>query len=122
MMKARVGAAWYATPLIFPILITVVMVALRLIVSEDFALGFELLGIPIGLMAGFFEEIGWTGYALPRMLGKRSALLVAVGLGLLQTSWQVPCGICPSKASAKKTSYGTRSSASPGTLLNPNFG
>jgi membrane protease YdiL (CAAX protease family) len=89
MMKARVGAAWYAIPLVFPLLIAVVMVALRLLVSEDFALGFELLGIPIGLMAGFFEEIGWTGFALPRMLGKRSALLVAVGLGLLQTSWHV---------------------------------
>jgi len=89
ILEARVGAAWYATLLVFPILIAVVIVALRLLVSEDFALGFELLGMPIGLMAGFFEEIGWTGFALPRMLGKRSALLVAVVLGLLQTSWHV---------------------------------
>jgi len=89
MMKERVGAAWYITPLVFPLLIVVVIVALRALVSKEFALTFELLGIPIGLMAGFFEEIGWTGYALPRMLGKRSVLFVAVGLGLLQTSWHL---------------------------------
>jgi len=89
MMRGRVGAAWYATPLVFPLLIVVVIVVLRALVSKEFALTFELLGVPIGLMAGFFEEIGWTGFALPRMLGRRSVLLVAVGLGLLQTIWHL---------------------------------
>jgi len=89
MMKGRVGAAWYLAPLVFPVLIVVVVVALRALVSKEFALTFELLGIPIGLMAGFFEEVGWTGFALPRMLGKRSILFVAVGLGLLQTVWHL---------------------------------
>jgi membrane protease YdiL (CAAX protease family) len=89
MMKGRVGAAWYLVPLVFPLLIVVVVVALGGVVSQEFALTFVVLGIPIGLMAGFFEEIGWTGFALPRMLGTRSVLLVAVGLGLVQTIWHL---------------------------------
>ena len=89
MLKGRVGVAWYATLLVFPVLIVVVMAALRAFVSTDFVLTFAILGIPIGLMAGFFEEIGWTGFALPRMLGTRSALLVAIVLGLTQTIWHL---------------------------------
>jgi membrane protease YdiL (CAAX protease family) len=89
MLKRGVGASWYVAPLVFPVLIVVVMVALRALVTKEFALTFELLGIPIGLMAGFFEEIGWTGYALPRMMGRRNVLFVAVGLGLLHTSWHL---------------------------------
>ena len=88
-LKGQVGAVWYATLLVFPLLIVVVVVALQAFVSNEFALTFALLGIPIGLMAGFFEEIGWTGFALPRMLGTRGALVVAVVLGLAHTIWHL---------------------------------
>jgi len=89
MMRGRVGAAWYMTPLVFPILIVIVLAALGAFVSREFARTFAVLGIPIGLMAGFFEEIGWTGFALPRMLDTRSVLFVAVGLGLVHTIWHL---------------------------------
>ena len=41
----------------------------------------------------------------------------------LNPSWKatVPCGVCPSKDSAKKTSGGTPSCTSPDMFLNPNF-
>ena len=41
----------------------------------------------------------------------------------LNPSWKatVPCGVCPSKDRAKKTSCGTPSCTSPGMFLNPNF-
>jgi len=41
----------------------------------------------------------------------------------LNPSWKVtvPCGVCPSKGRAKKTSGGTPSCTSPGRFLNPNF-
>ena len=41
----------------------------------------------------------------------------------LNPSWKatVPCGVCPSKDRAKKTSGGTPSSTSPCMFLNPNF-
>lgn len=89
VLKGQVGAVWYATLLVFPLLIVAVVVALQAFVSKEFVLTFALVGIPIGLMAGFFEEIGWTGFALPRMLGTRSGLAVAVVLGLVQTTWHL---------------------------------
>ncbi len=41
----------------------------------------------------------------------------------LNASWKVtvPCGVCPSKDRAKKTSGGTPSCPSPATFWNPNF-
>jgi hypothetical protein len=59
---------------------------------------------------------GWLwglGGQIPRLPNWASAL---------NPSWKatVPCGICPSKDSAKKTSCGTPSCTSPGMVLNPN--
>ncbi len=45
-----------------------------------------LLGIP----AGFFEEIGWLGFAFPKMREKLLALSAAALLGLLWGLWYVP--------------------------------
>jgi membrane protease YdiL (CAAX protease family) len=89
MRKCRFGARWYSALLVFPVLIMLVILALRAVVSRDFALTFAPLGIAIGLAAGFFEEIGWTGYALPKMLGKHSALAVAIWLGFLHAIWHL---------------------------------
>ena len=61
----RVGTRWYTATLIFPALILVVQLGLVAFLSRDFAPYFFPLGILIGLLAGFFEETGWTGFALP---------------------------------------------------------
>jgi membrane protease YdiL (CAAX protease family) len=47
------------------------------------------MGIAVGLLAGFFEETGWTGYAFPRMSLKYGALAAAVYLGLFHSTWHV---------------------------------
>ena len=36
------------------------------IVTADDALRIKILGITLGLVVGFLEELGWTGFALPR--------------------------------------------------------
>jgi uncharacterized protein len=48
-----------------------------------------LLAISVvgGLGAGFFEELGWTGFATPRMLERSSPLRAGLLLGLVWATW-----------------------------------
>ena len=58
MGKWRVGGRWYAAALLIPpVLIMAVLLALSALVSPDFAPNFLLMGILLGSMAGYVEEI-----------------------------------------------------------------
>ena len=88
LLKWRVDLSWYAAALfIFPILILAVLLGLTALVSPDFAPGFLSLGIVFGLLAGFVEEIGWTGFAFPKLQAKHGALRASLYLGLLHGIW-----------------------------------
>jgi membrane protease YdiL (CAAX protease family) len=90
MLKWRVGLHWYAAALlIFPALILAVLLVLSTWVSPVFAPNFIAFGIMAGLIAGFVEEIGWTGFAYPKMQLKHSVLRTALYLGLLHGLWHV---------------------------------
>lgn len=87
----RVGARWYAVAVLTPpALILAVLLILRTLISPVFSPNMLLLGIPFGLFPGLFEEIGWTGYAFPRMRVKRSALSASLVLGVLWGLWHAP--------------------------------
>jgi membrane protease YdiL (CAAX protease family) len=90
MGRWRVDARWYATLLIPPGLILAVLLSLRTLVSPVFAPNMFLLGIVFGLFPGFFEEVGWMGFAFPRMHAKRSALGAGLLLGVLWGLWHAP--------------------------------
>ncbi len=83
MARARLPARWYATLLIPATLILLILFLLEKFLSPVYTPNFFLLGIFFGLPAGIFEEIGWTGYAFPKM---RSPIL----LGLLWALWHLP--------------------------------
>ena len=87
MGRWRVGWRWYSAVLVFPILILAVLLALTTVLSPSFAPYFFPAGIAIGAFSGFFEEIGWMGYAYPRMQSRLSALAAAILLGLLHSAW-----------------------------------
>ncbi|HEX6483100.1 MAG TPA: CPBP family intramembrane glutamic endopeptidase [Ktedonobacteraceae bacterium] len=87
----RVGTRWYAVALLTaPVLILVVLLIFRSLISPVFAPNLLLLGIPFGLLPGLFEEVGWTGYAFPRMWVKRSPLSASLFLGVLWGLWHAP--------------------------------
>ena len=90
MTTWRIGARWYVIAVLAPpVLILSVLLALWAMVSPAFAPGFVAMGFLVGLLAGFFEEIGWTGYAFPKMELKLGVLAAAVYLGLLHSTWHV---------------------------------
>ena len=93
MLLWRVGLRWYAAALLlFPMLILGVLWALALVVSKDFAPGFIASGILAGLLAGFIEEIGWMGFAFPRMERKFGTLRATIYLALLHGLWHAMAG------------------------------
>lgn len=90
MVRMRVPPRWYAALLIPPILVGTVLFCLRIFVSPVFTPGHFWMGVLFGWPAGFFEEIGWTGFAFPRMTRALNPLAAAVLLGLLWGLWHMP--------------------------------
>jgi membrane protease YdiL (CAAX protease family) len=90
MYRLRFPVHWYAALLIPPCVILVVLLSMKVFVSTDFAPNTSLIGMGLGIPAGFLEEIGWTGYAFPKMRRTRSPLKASILLGLLWGLWHIP--------------------------------
>jgi membrane protease YdiL (CAAX protease family) len=84
------GLRWYAMLLIPPALVFAVLLCLKTFVSPAYAANLFLPGLGFGLLAGFFEEIGWMGYAFPRMRQYWGPLASAALLGVLWGTWHLP--------------------------------
>jgi uncharacterized protein len=98
LLRWRVGARWYAVALLTaPLVFAAVFVPLSLIspeflpriyITSDKA-SILLLGIAAGLMAGIFEELGWTGFAIPRMRLRYGVLATGLFVGVLWAAWHL---------------------------------
>jgi uncharacterized protein len=89
MARWRVGARWYAVALLTaPLLVTAVLFALSLSSSEylptilttNDKVSLLLLGIVGTMVGGFFEELGWTGFATPTLLRRMRYGVLTTGL------------------------------------------
>jgi membrane protease YdiL (CAAX protease family) len=92
----RVSARWYAAALLIaPIVFVVVQMGLSLtspvylpgLITVTDRVPFVLMGILAALGVGFCEELGWTGFAIPRLRLRYG--LVGTGLiaGVLWAAW-----------------------------------
>jgi membrane protease YdiL (CAAX protease family) len=99
LFKWRVGAGWYAAAFLTgPLIASAAIFALSLADSEylpgilvsDHKVSLLLIGIAVGLAAGFFEELGWTGFAIPRLRRRYSILKTGVIVGVLWGAWHLP--------------------------------
>ena len=89
-IRDRIGIQWYAVALFtVPVLLLSILLSLRFTVSPSFAPGFEIVGLMIGLMAGGLEEIGWTGFATPRLLRRYNPFRAGLLLGLVWALWHM---------------------------------
>lgn len=97
LLRWRVGARWYAAALLTgPVLVAAILWILSLrspqftsaIVTADDRIGLIVFGLAWGLVGGgLLEELGWTGFAVPRLRRRHSALVTGLIVGLLWGAW-----------------------------------
>mgnify|MGYP001144628261 CR=1 FL=1 len=97
LVKWRIDFVWYGAALfITPLLLTTILSTLSFVVSPVFlpamitSRGIATLvgfGIIVGLVAGFFEELGWTGFAIPKLQTHYSALATGLIVGVVWGIW-----------------------------------
>jgi membrane protease YdiL (CAAX protease family) len=94
-----VGVRWYAVALLTaPLLMTAILFALSLasqtflpgIVTAEDKAGLLVGALVAGLVAGFFEEIGWTGFATHELRKRHGVLATGLIVGLLWGVWHAP--------------------------------
>ncbi len=86
----RLPVRSYIPLLIPPAAVMAVLSSLAIFSAPAFHPNFFPLGIAFGIPAGIFEEIGWTGFAFPRMRERLGPFKAAVLLGLLWGLWHLP--------------------------------
>ena len=99
LLKTRVGARWYAAALLTAplLMLTAAPLALSLLFPEflpriftsDDKAAILLFGIAMGLAAGFFEELGWTGFAVPRLRLRHGVFTTGLIVGVLWGAWHI---------------------------------
>ena len=110
----RVGAAWWAAAILTgPVLVAAVLFGLSLY-SPDFVPGLLtmedkvgplIFGLGWGLVGGgFLEELGWTGFAVPTLRSRYSALATGLIVGFLWGTWHVLIAVWASHGLAGETS------------------
>jgi membrane protease YdiL (CAAX protease family) len=92
MRRWRIGWGWSAVVcLTIPIISGTILTALALWSSPVYQLILDptrvVMGMAVGLLAGLFEETGWTGFALPRLQFRYSTLASGLILGTLWAIW-----------------------------------
>lgn len=86
----NVGARWYAVALLTaPLFLLAILLPLSAFVSSAFAPRFQWALLAVGLIAGSFEEIGWTGFATPRLLARHRLWIAGLSLGLVWALWHL---------------------------------
>lgn len=91
IVRWQIEPRFYAVFFVPPLFVLSVLFCLKLFVSPAFAPNRFFQGAGFGLVAGFFEEIGWTGFVFPKMsAGRKNWVLVAILLGALWGCWHLP--------------------------------
>jgi len=106
LVKWRVTVGWYAIALFTAPLLLLGTLGMLLPVSREFvpaiftqgaavsgpvraasATSFLFLGLGVGIGAGFFEELGWTGFAVPSVRSKRGVFSTGLFVGVMWGAW-----------------------------------
>ena len=90
LLRWHLAPGWYALALLtMPVLMLAILWLLSLIADPAFAPGFRWPLFAIGVITGTFEEIGWTGFATPRLLVWQRTWVAGLSLGLVWAMWHM---------------------------------
>jgi membrane protease YdiL (CAAX protease family) len=96
LLNWRVGAGWYAVALLpAPLLAGAVLFALSL-TSPILTAGDKTAVLLSGIAAGLttvFEELGWTGFAVPRLRRHYDVVTTGIIVGVLWGAWHFLQGL-----------------------------
>ena len=98
LLRWRVAPVWYGVALVPAVTMSMAALALWLvypasrpaIITGGDASAILVSAIGPSLMVGFFEEIGWTGFAAPRLRARHSILVTGLGIGVVWGLWHFP--------------------------------
>jgi uncharacterized protein len=99
LFRWRVGVPWYAVALLtVPLLMTAIFFAFSLtsraflptIVTAEDKTSLLVAGLVVGLVASFFEELGWTGFATAELSKRHGLLATGLIVGLPWMALHVP--------------------------------
>lgn len=97
--KWRVGVRWYAVALLtVPLMVLAILTVLAqtspeflpaISTAED-KVSLLVMGVVMGLAVAFFEEIGWTGFVVPKLRQRYGLLATGLLVGTLWGAWHYP--------------------------------
>jgi membrane protease YdiL (CAAX protease family) len=109
IVRWRVGVVWYVVALVAVPLLAVAgaivygrtLPALGALGGPSFLLAYAGQFVLIAVLGGpLFEEIGWRGFALPRLQRRSGPARAALVLGVLWAFWHLPEFLVPSWAAS----------------------
>ncbi len=96
LLKWRVGVRWYAFALLPGFLLPAAVLFALSLTSAIFTTDDKVTLLLSGVVAGVsivFEEIGWTGFAVPRLRRRYSILTTGLIVGVLWGAWHFLQGL-----------------------------
>ena len=99
LLRWRVDVRWYVAALLTaPLAVTAVLLPLSLssagflpgVFASDDMVSLLVIGLAAGLMTGLCEELGWTGFVIPRLRLRYGILTTGLIVGMLWGAWHFP--------------------------------
>jgi membrane protease YdiL (CAAX protease family) len=109
----RVNAVWYGVALLsgaavmLPTLLALSSMSAAFlpgIITSDRRASLVLVSLAVGLSAGVFEELGWTGFAIPALRRRYGVVATGLILGIWWSAWHLFPNVWSSRAASGELS------------------